>query len=177
MKSKSEFCWCNHFFCLQGDFGQSHKYCPSDDHPLDFYSYGRTVLVNFKSDAFMTGNGLNVDFKIASKCFFLIQLCPVMSLCAGKTDAMMFSFSWNQSVQKLIMTTDDFYFYIFLSQVVTEHMNRSLVTSRVQAGLTSTPIASTALPSWRHRRITPSLCSLMPLTWRPTPAVSLTTWR
>lgn len=48
-----------------GDFGQSHKYCPSDDHPLDFYSYGRTVLVHFKSDAFIAGNGVNITFKIA----------------------------------------------------------------------------------------------------------------
>lgn len=58
------------FFSLQGDFGQSHKYCPSDDHPLDFYSYGRTVLVHFKSDAFMAGNGLKITFKIASKFHF-----------------------------------------------------------------------------------------------------------
>lgn len=65
----------------------------------------------------------------------------------------------------------------FSSQVVTEYMNKNLVTSRVQAGLTSTHIASTAQPSWRHRRITQSPCSLMPLTWRATPVVSMTTWR
>ncbi|KAM9333329.1 LOW QUALITY PROTEIN: cubilin [Pholidichthys leucotaenia] len=47
------------------DYGQSHKFCAVDDHPPDFYSYGRTVLVDFKSDAFMTGNGLNFIFKIA----------------------------------------------------------------------------------------------------------------
>lgn len=62
----AEFCSCrSFFFSVQGDFGQSHKYCPSDEHPLDFYSYGRTVLVHFKSDAFMAGNGLNITFQIA----------------------------------------------------------------------------------------------------------------
>lgn len=37
--------------------------------------------------------------------FTLIYLCTVMSLCAGKTETIMFSFSWNQEVQELIMTT------------------------------------------------------------------------
>nr|XP_046226989.1 cubilin [Scatophagus argus] len=49
-----------------GDYGQSHKFCASDDHPLDFYSYGRTILVHFKSDTFMTGNGLSFTYQIAS---------------------------------------------------------------------------------------------------------------
>ncbi|KAM3593822.1 uncharacterized protein V6R79_022582 [Siganus canaliculatus] len=48
-----------------GDDGQSHKFCASDDHPVDFYSYGRTVLVHFKSDTFMTGNGLNLTYQVA----------------------------------------------------------------------------------------------------------------
>ncbi|XP_041824165.1 cubilin [Melanotaenia boesemani] len=49
-----------------GDYGQSHKFCASDIHPPDFYSYGRTVLVHFKSDTFMTGNGLSFSYQIAS---------------------------------------------------------------------------------------------------------------
>uniref|UniRef100_A0A3Q3W0B5 Cubilin n=1 Tax=Mola mola TaxID=94237 RepID=A0A3Q3W0B5_MOLML len=49
-----------------GDYGQSHKFCASDDHPTDFYSYGRTAIVQFKSDSFMTGNGLNITYRIAS---------------------------------------------------------------------------------------------------------------
>uniref|UniRef100_A0A8C4D9G2 Cubilin n=1 Tax=Dicentrarchus labrax TaxID=13489 RepID=A0A8C4D9G2_DICLA len=49
-----------------GDYGQSHKFCASDGHPLDFYSYGRTILVHFKSDTFMTGNGLSFTYQIAS---------------------------------------------------------------------------------------------------------------
>lgn len=54
---------------FQGDFGQSHTFCALDMHPPDFYSYGRTVLVDFKSDHFMTGNGLSFTFQIASKSF------------------------------------------------------------------------------------------------------------
>ncbi|KAM6900418.1 cubilin [Xenentodon cancila] len=48
-----------------GDYGQSHKFCASDHHPPDFYSYGRTMFVHFKSDAFMAGNGLSFTFEIA----------------------------------------------------------------------------------------------------------------
>ncbi|XP_059183305.1 cubilin [Centropristis striata] len=48
-----------------GDYGQSHKFCASDEHPVDFYSYGRTTLVHFKSDAFIAGNGLSFTFQIA----------------------------------------------------------------------------------------------------------------
>ncbi|XP_070842448.1 cubilin [Chaetodon trifascialis] len=48
------------------DYGQSHKFCPLDGHPLDFYSYSRTILVHFKSDNFVTGNGLSFTYKIAS---------------------------------------------------------------------------------------------------------------
>ncbi|KAG7527098.1 cubilin [Solea senegalensis] len=49
-----------------GDYGQSHKFCASDGHPPDFYSYSRTVLVYFKSDAFMAGNGLRFTYQIAN---------------------------------------------------------------------------------------------------------------
>ncbi|XP_029134023.2 cubilin [Labrus bergylta] len=48
-----------------GDYGQSHKICASDGHPLDFYSYGRTVFIHFKSDAFVAGNGLSFTQQIA----------------------------------------------------------------------------------------------------------------
>ncbi|XP_017269603.1 cubilin [Kryptolebias marmoratus] len=49
-----------------GDYGQSYKFCVSDDHPPDFYSYGRTILMHFKSDTYLTGNGLSFTFQIAS---------------------------------------------------------------------------------------------------------------
>ncbi|XP_053714419.1 cubilin isoform X1 [Synchiropus splendidus] len=48
-----------------GDYGQSHKFCAGDGHPPDFYSYGRTILLHFKSDSFMTGNGLKLNYQIA----------------------------------------------------------------------------------------------------------------
>ncbi|XP_028288640.1 cubilin [Parambassis ranga] len=48
-----------------GDYGQSHMFCASDGRPPDFYSYGRTIIVHFKSDAFMMGNGLNFTYQIA----------------------------------------------------------------------------------------------------------------
>lgn len=54
--------------CFQGDYGQSQRFCASDGPPVDFYSYGRTVLVHFKSDAFLTGNGLNFTFQVAGEC-------------------------------------------------------------------------------------------------------------
>ncbi|KAM4534255.1 cubilin [Odontesthes bonariensis] len=49
-----------------GDHGQSNKFCASDGHPPDFYSYSRTTHVNFKSDMFMAGNGLSFTYKIAN---------------------------------------------------------------------------------------------------------------
>nr|XP_020470999.1 cubilin [Monopterus albus] len=49
-----------------GDYGQSHKFCASDVHPPVFYSYGRTILIHFKSDTFMSGNGLSLNYQIAS---------------------------------------------------------------------------------------------------------------
>uniref|UniRef100_A0A669EKT9 Cubilin n=1 Tax=Oreochromis niloticus TaxID=8128 RepID=A0A669EKT9_ORENI len=48
------------------NYGQSHKFCPSDGHLPDFYSYDRTMHVQFKSDTFVTGNGLSFTFQIAS---------------------------------------------------------------------------------------------------------------
>ncbi|TKS88119.1 Cubilin 460 kDa receptor [Collichthys lucidus] len=49
-----------------GDYGQSHKFCASDGNPLDFYSYSRTILVHFRSDSYMTGNGLSFTYQIVS---------------------------------------------------------------------------------------------------------------
>ncbi|XP_015260854.1 PREDICTED: cubilin-like, partial [Cyprinodon variegatus] len=49
-----------------GDYGQSHKFCASDGRPQDFYSYSRTVLMYFKSDTFLPGNGLSFSFQIAN---------------------------------------------------------------------------------------------------------------
>ena len=55
------------FWCFQGDYGQSHKFCASDGHPPEFYSYSRTILVYFKSDTFITGNGLSFTYQIAGR--------------------------------------------------------------------------------------------------------------
>ena len=49
---------------FQGDYGQSHKFCAAESVP-DFYSYGRTMHLIFKSDAFMAGNGLRVNYQVA----------------------------------------------------------------------------------------------------------------
>lgn len=49
-----------------GDDGQSHKFCASDSHPPDFYSYSRTIHVHFKSETFMAGNGLSFTYQLAS---------------------------------------------------------------------------------------------------------------
>ncbi|KAF0028409.1 hypothetical protein F2P81_019496 [Scophthalmus maximus] len=49
-----------------GDYGQSLKFCASDARPQDFYSYSRTVHVDFKSDTFVSGNGLSFTYQIAS---------------------------------------------------------------------------------------------------------------
>ncbi|XP_076027535.1 cubilin [Genypterus blacodes] len=48
-----------------GDYGQTHKFCASDARPADFYSYGRTFLMHFRSDSFMPGNGLSFTFQVA----------------------------------------------------------------------------------------------------------------
>ncbi|XP_076146859.1 cubilin [Alosa pseudoharengus] len=49
----------------QGDYGQAHKFCGSDNSVPDFYSYGRSMFVTFKSDAFMTGNGFSLTYQVA----------------------------------------------------------------------------------------------------------------
>ncbi|XP_053268342.1 cubilin [Pleuronectes platessa] len=49
-----------------GEYGQSLKFCASDGHPPDFYSNTRTLHVYFKSDSFMSGNGLRFTYQIAS---------------------------------------------------------------------------------------------------------------
>ncbi|KAM7390891.1 hypothetical protein PAMA_008881 [Pampus argenteus] len=48
-----------------GDYGQSYKFCALDGHPPDFYSYGRTILMDFKSDTFITGNGMSFTYQTA----------------------------------------------------------------------------------------------------------------
>ncbi|XP_056155801.1 cubilin [Lampris incognitus] len=48
-----------------GDYGQSHTFCGSDSHVPDFYSYGRTMHVHFRSDTFLAGNGLNLTYQVA----------------------------------------------------------------------------------------------------------------
>ncbi|XP_046880031.1 cubilin [Hypomesus transpacificus] len=48
-----------------GDYGQSHKFCAADTRVPDFYSYGRTMLVTFKSDAFVAGNGMSLTYQVA----------------------------------------------------------------------------------------------------------------
>ncbi|XP_028815099.1 cubilin [Denticeps clupeoides] len=48
-----------------GDYGQAHKFCGSDAHIPDFYSYGRTMFIIFKSDAFLSGNGFSLSYQVA----------------------------------------------------------------------------------------------------------------
>ncbi|XP_016093659.1 cubilin [Sinocyclocheilus grahami] len=48
-----------------GDYGQAHKFCGTDSHVPDFYSYGRTMHITFKSDLFMTGDGFSLTFQVA----------------------------------------------------------------------------------------------------------------
>ncbi|KAM6953504.1 cubilin [Aplochiton taeniatus] len=48
-----------------GDYGQVHKFCAVDTHVPDFHSYGRTMHVHFKSDAFMTANGMSITYQVA----------------------------------------------------------------------------------------------------------------
>ena len=55
------------FRVSQGDYGQSHKFCAADTRVPDFYSYGRTMLVTFKSDAFVAGNGMSLTYQVAGK--------------------------------------------------------------------------------------------------------------
>ncbi|KAI4871253.1 hypothetical protein NFI96_019773 [Prochilodus magdalenae] len=48
-----------------GDYGQAHKFCGLDTHIPDFYSYGRTMHLTFRSDTFMTGNGFSLTYQVA----------------------------------------------------------------------------------------------------------------
>ncbi|KAJ8389047.1 hypothetical protein AAFF_G00124440 [Aldrovandia affinis] len=48
-----------------GDYGQAHKFCGTDSHVPDFYSYDRTVHLTFKSNAFAPGNGFSLTYQIA----------------------------------------------------------------------------------------------------------------
>ncbi|XP_065114614.1 cubilin [Paramisgurnus dabryanus] len=48
-----------------GDYGQAHKFCSIDSHIPDFYSYGRTMHITFKSDIFMAGNGFSLTYQVA----------------------------------------------------------------------------------------------------------------
>ncbi|XP_064190205.1 cubilin [Anguilla rostrata] len=48
-----------------GDYGQTHKFCGTDSHVPDFYSYGRTMHLTFKSDSFAPGNGFSLTYQIA----------------------------------------------------------------------------------------------------------------
>ncbi|TRY89102.1 hypothetical protein DNTS_004573 [Danionella cerebrum] len=48
-----------------GDYGQAHKFCGTDSHVPDFYSYGRSMLISFKSENFVTANGFSLTFEVA----------------------------------------------------------------------------------------------------------------
>ncbi|XP_043916230.1 cubilin-like [Protopterus annectens] len=48
-----------------GDYGQVHRYCGTDSVLLDFYTYGRTAVVTFRSDEYSTGNGVSFTAQIA----------------------------------------------------------------------------------------------------------------
>ncbi|MCJ8728547.1 hypothetical protein PDJAM_G00005700 [Pangasius djambal] len=48
-----------------GDYGQAHKFCGSDSHIPDFYSYDRTMHLTFQSDTFVTGNGFSLTYQVA----------------------------------------------------------------------------------------------------------------
>uniref|UniRef100_A0A8C5PBH1 Cubilin n=1 Tax=Leptobrachium leishanense TaxID=445787 RepID=A0A8C5PBH1_9ANUR len=50
-----------------GDYGQIHKYCGVDVLQLPtFYTYGRTAVVTFKSQEYVSGNGLRFTYQIAN---------------------------------------------------------------------------------------------------------------
>ncbi|KAJ3611231.1 hypothetical protein NHX12_021247, partial [Muraenolepis orangiensis] len=48
-----------------GDYGQAHKFCAGDGPMPDFYSYGRTMRLHFKSDTFLQGNGMSLTYQVA----------------------------------------------------------------------------------------------------------------
>ncbi|XP_068094350.1 cubilin [Hyperolius riggenbachi] len=50
-----------------GNHGQVQRFCGSETHQIhDFYSYGRTVMVTFKSQEYLAGNGLRFTYQIAN---------------------------------------------------------------------------------------------------------------
>ncbi|KAK6490308.1 cubilin [Huso huso] len=48
-----------------GDYGQVHRFCGTDTTIPDFYTYGRTVMVTYKSDHYLVENGFSVTYEIA----------------------------------------------------------------------------------------------------------------
>ncbi|MGH0144022.1 UNVERIFIED_CONTAM: hypothetical protein FKN15_047101, partial [Acipenser sinensis] len=48
-----------------GDYGQVHRFCGTDTTIPDFYTYGRTVMVTYKSDHYLAENGFSVTYEIA----------------------------------------------------------------------------------------------------------------
>ncbi|XP_075684851.1 cubilin [Rhinoderma darwinii] len=50
-----------------GDQGQVHKYCGTETFEIpEFYSYGRTAVVTFMSQEFVSGNGLSFTYQISN---------------------------------------------------------------------------------------------------------------
>lgn len=50
-----------------GDKGQVHRYCGTETFVIpEFYSYGRTAVVTFKSQEFVSGNGLSFTYQISN---------------------------------------------------------------------------------------------------------------
>ncbi|XP_075068011.1 cubilin [Mixophyes fleayi] len=48
-----------------GDFGQVHRFCGIETHEIpEFYSYGRTAVVTFRSQEYVSGNGLSFTYQI-----------------------------------------------------------------------------------------------------------------
>ncbi|XP_063777593.1 cubilin [Pseudophryne corroboree] len=48
-----------------GDFGQVHRFCSAEHFKIpEFYSYGRTAVVTFRSQEYMIGNGLSFTYQI-----------------------------------------------------------------------------------------------------------------
>ncbi|XP_029110994.1 cubilin [Scleropages formosus] len=48
-----------------GDYGQVHRFCGTDTHVPDFYTYGRTMHLTFKSEAFVAENGFSLTYQVA----------------------------------------------------------------------------------------------------------------
>ncbi|KAM4028087.1 cubilin isoform 1-T1 [Anomaloglossus baeobatrachus] len=50
-----------------GDLGQIHRYCGSEAFDIpEFYSYGRSAVVTFKSQEFVAGSGLSFTYQISN---------------------------------------------------------------------------------------------------------------